>query len=126
MINSVRKKIQIAVLGCGRISQRHFDSIQKHKGDFDLISVCDNDVEVLSRIEKNYGVKGYLDLIEMLENESLDLVAICTPSGLHAKQAKLCAKYGVHVITEKPMATSWQDGVKMVKTVISMVYICLL
>jgi UDP-N-acetyl-2-amino-2-deoxyglucuronate dehydrogenase len=116
MVNNENKKIRIAVLGCGRISQSHFDSIQKHKEDIDLISICDTDDEVLSRSETNYGVKGYLKLKEMLENESLDLVAICTPSGLHAKQAELCAKYGVHVMTEKPMATSWQDGVKMVKT----------
>ena len=51
----------------------------------------------------------------MLENEKLDLVAICTPSGIHAKQTEICAKYGVNVMTEKPMATQWNDGQRMVK-----------
>jgi UDP-N-acetyl-2-amino-2-deoxyglucuronate dehydrogenase len=60
-------------------------------------------------------VKVYLDLSDMLENEDLDLVVICTPSGIHADQTELCAKHGVNVMTEKPMATRWSDGVCMVK-----------
>ena len=40
---------------------------------------------------------------------------ICTPSGIHAEQTELCAKHGVNVMTEKPMATRWSDGVRMVK-----------
>ena len=51
----------------------------------------------------------------MMENEELDLVVLCTPSGLHASQAELAAKHGVNVITEKPMATRWNDGLRMVK-----------
>ena len=51
----------------------------------------------------------------MLEIEELDLVAICTPSGIHASQAVLCANYGVNVVSEKPMATRWEDGIRMVK-----------
>jgi len=42
----------------------------------------------------------------MLENEDLDLVVICTPSGIHADQTELCAKHSVNVMTEKLMATS--------------------
>ena len=52
---------------------------------------------------------------EMIENEELDLVVLCTPSGLHARQTELAAKHGINVITEKPMATNWQDGLRMVK-----------
>jgi UDP-N-acetyl-2-amino-2-deoxyglucuronate dehydrogenase len=62
-----------------------------------------------------YKVNGYLDLEQMLKSEELDLIAICTPSGIHANQTELCAKYGINVMTEKPMATRWQDGVRMVK-----------
>lgn len=51
----------------------------------------------------------------MLAAEQLDLVALCTPSGTHPAQAMLAARRGVHVVTEKPMATRWKDGVSMVK-----------
>jgi UDP-N-acetyl-2-amino-2-deoxyglucuronate dehydrogenase len=52
---------------------------------------------------------------DMLKKEALDLVALCTPSGLHPEQAILAARQGVHVVTEKPMATRWNDGVRMVR-----------
>lgn len=46
---------------------------------------------------------------------SVDIVALCTSSGIHAKQAQLAASFGVHVLTEKPMATRYEDGLAMVK-----------
>ena len=109
------KKIRIAVVGCGRISKNHFDSIKAHQKNIELISVCDVNQQVLSKYKVKYKVNGYLDLEQMLKSEELDLIAICTPSGIHANQTELCAKYGINVMTEKPMATRWQDGVRMVK-----------
>lgn len=109
------RKIRIAVVGCGRISKNHFDSIEKHKDNIELVSICDIQHKVLSEHEAKYKVKGYLDLTDMLENEKLDLIAILTPSGIHADQTELCAKHGVNVMTEKPMATRWSDGIRMVK-----------
>ena len=109
------RKIRIAVVGCGRISKKHFESIKYHDEQLELISVCDTDPEILSETHEKYGVPTYLDLDDMVQSEELDLVVLCTPSGLHANQAELAAKYGVNVITEKPMATRWQDGMRMVK-----------
>mgnify|MGYP006413577651 CR=1 FL=1 len=109
------RKIRIAIVGCGRISKNHFGSIEQHQVDIELVSICDIQQDVLSEHEAKYKVKGYLDLEQMLENEKLDLVAICTPSGIHADQTEICAKYRVNVMTEKPMATRWDDGVRMVK-----------
>ena len=51
----------------------------------------------------------------MLQEERIDVIALCTPSGLHPDQAVTGAKHRVNVITEKPMATRWADGVRMVK-----------
>ena len=109
------RKIRMAIVGCGRISKNHFGSIEEHQDNIELVSICDVQQTVLSEHEATYKVKGYLDLSGMLENEDLDLVAICTPSGNHADQTELCAKHGVNVMTEKPMATRWSDGVRMVK-----------
>ena len=109
------RKIRMAIIGCGRVSKNHFNSIEKHQNNIELISICDTQKEILKKYEINFKIKGYLDLENMLENESLDLVSLCTPSGLHANQTKLCAKYGVNVMTEKPMATRWKDGLSMVK-----------
>ena len=85
------KKIRMAIIGCGRISKNHFDSIEKHQNNIELISICDIQKEILNKYKTKFNVKGYLDLEDMLENENLDLVSLCTPSGLHANQTKLCA-----------------------------------
>lgn len=109
------RKIRIAIVGCGRISKNHFGSIEKHAGEMELVSVCDIDPEVLTAHTQQYGVPGYRDLAEMLVTVKPDLVALCTPSGIHADQAVLAARHGVHVMTEKPMATRWSDGIRMVR-----------
>lgn len=109
------RKIRVAVVGCGRISKNHFGSIESHAADLELVAVCDVNAEVLAEHAQQYQVPGYLRLEEMLQNEKLDMVILCTPSGLHPDQAVLAAKYKVHVVTEKPMATRWADGVRMVK-----------
>ena len=114
-IVSSDRKIRVAIVGCGRISKKHFESIDARSDELDLVSICDSDANILDLYRKKYGVPAYLHLNEMIENEELDLVVLCTPSGLHARQAEVAAKHGVGVITEKPMATSWRDGLRMVK-----------
>ena len=114
-IVSSDRKIRVAIVGCGRISKKHFESIDARSDELDLVSICDSDANILDLYRKKYRVPAYLHLNEMIENEELDLVVLCTPSGLHARQAEVAAKHGVGVITEKPMATSWRDGLRMVK-----------
>lgn len=109
------RKIRIAIVGCGRISNNHFGSIEKHAANIELAAVCDNNPAVLAEHTNKYEVPGYLHLDDMLKAENLDMVALCTPSGIHPDQAVMAAKFGVNVMTEKPMATRWQDGVRMVK-----------
>ena len=109
------RKIRIAIVGCGRISANHFGSIETHHQHLELAAVCDIDPAVLHEHTNRYEVPGYHDLGQMLAHERLDVVALCTPSGIHPAQATLAAQAGVHVVTEKPMATRWKDGVAMVK-----------
>jgi len=109
------RKVRIAIVGCGRISRNHFGSIEKHADNIELAAVCDINPQVLNEHAQKYAVPAYRSMEEMLKSELVDLVALCTPSGMHANQAELAARYGVHVMTEKPMATRWQDGMRMVR-----------
>jgi len=115
MKSIIERKIGVAIVGCGRISINHFESIEKHQNDLELIAVCDSDSTILTRFKETYQTQGYLCMEDMLKVEKIDLVILCTPSGIHSNQTILAAKYSVHVMTEKPMATRWQDGVQMVK-----------
>ncbi|PID78403.1 MAG: oxidoreductase [Deltaproteobacteria bacterium] len=109
------KKIKLALTGCGRISGKHFEAIEKHSENIELAAICDTDDKKLQEAAEKYKVKAYKDYNIMLEDKNIDGVILCTPSGIHPEQTILAAKAGKHVITEKPMATRWADGVKMVK-----------
>lgn len=109
------RKIRIALAGCGRIAQKHFEAITAHNKELELAAVCDEDPDVFQRHAAGHAVPGYQNYEELLEKSDCDLVVLCTPSGLHAAQAIAAAKAGKHVMTEKPMATRWQDGQAMVK-----------
>lgn len=109
------RKIRIGIVGCGRISNNHFKAIGTFSDDFELVAVCDTDEQALSALELPDEVNKYRGLNGMLASENLDVITICTPSGLHAEQTVLAAKHGMHIICEKPMATKYLDGLRMVK-----------
>ena len=110
------RKLRIALVGCGRIAQNHFAAIKAHENDLDLVAVCDVNPEKLKIASNHWGAQGYTSLQSMLANlPDLDLVVLATPSGLHAEQTIEIAGHRCHVITEKPMATRWEDGKRMVQ-----------
>ncbi len=109
------RKIRIAIAGCGRISKNHFASIEKHADNIELVAICDADPKIQEAHQNQYNVPGYHRIESMLKAEKIDLIALCTPSGLHPAETILAARFGVNVMTEKPMATRWHDGVNMVK-----------
>jgi UDP-N-acetyl-2-amino-2-deoxyglucuronate dehydrogenase len=108
------RRIRFALAGCGRISANHFDALEKHAERAELVGVCDVDAGALARAVERTGAKGFKSLDAMLAATDADLVILSTPSGVHADQAVQVAEAGRHVMTEKPMATRWQDGKRMV------------
>jgi UDP-N-acetyl-2-amino-2-deoxyglucuronate dehydrogenase len=76
--------------------------------------VCDIDPAALEAAQDASGARGFSRLDDLLKTSDADVVVLATPSGLHAEQAIAAAQAGKHVITEKPMATRWQDGKRMV------------
>lgn len=109
------RKIRLALVGCGRIASKHFEAAKAHSDAVDLVAVCDDNPERLSRAVELTGSAGYDSLSALLSQSDADLVALATPSGLHPCQTIQVAESGRHVMTEKPMATRWRDGVRMVE-----------
>jgi len=107
-------KINIALLGGGSIASKHLKAIYSHSERLNLMAVCDKDPEALSSLEVQDSVKKFSDYDEMLNLKGLDIVSICTPSGLHSDQTIRASNKLLDVITEKPMAISLNDGLKMV------------
>lgn len=108
------RKIRFALVGCGRIARNHFDALKRHTEYAELVGVCDIDRHALEAAVELTGAKPYKDLQAMLRDCDADAVIVTTPSGLHAGQVIKIAQCGRHAITEKPMATRWEDGKRMV------------
>lgn len=126
------RRIRIALVGCGRISRNHIKAIAIHHERAELVAICDTQPELLQQAQlfveevaqENPGAavnptqfSNYNDLIAASTSGTtpVDLVVLATPSGLHSEQVIAAAEVGLHVCTEKPMATRWADGVAMVK-----------
>ncbi len=108
------RKLRFAVVGCGRICGKHFEALREQADRCELVAVCDTNPRRLALAMEQTGVVGYPQLRQMLAAQALDVAVLATPSGLHSSQTIEIASAGVHVMTEKPMATRWADGLRMV------------
>jgi UDP-N-acetyl-2-amino-2-deoxyglucuronate dehydrogenase len=109
------RKIRMALVGCGRIAANHFAAMEQHAQDIEVVDVCDVDPVALEKAVARTGAQGHAGLTQMLASTNADVVVLTSPSGLHPEQAVEIARSGRHVMTEKPMATRWHDGLRMVK-----------
>jgi UDP-N-acetyl-2-amino-2-deoxyglucuronate dehydrogenase len=108
------RKVRFALVGCGRIAANHFAATEKHADRAELVAVCEIDAKAREAAVNRTKAKGFDRLDKMLAESNADIVVLATPSGLHPDQAIEIAQSGRHVMTEKPMATRWQDGKRMV------------
>lgn len=109
------RRLRFALVGCGRISGHHVGALRQHAERAELVAVCDKDPAALEKAVAATGVPGHASLEELLAASDADVVVLATPSGLHPQQAIRCAQAGRHVVTEKPMATQWDEGRAMVR-----------
>jgi UDP-N-acetyl-2-amino-2-deoxyglucuronate dehydrogenase len=107
-------RIRFALVGCGRIAKNHMAAIKQHSANAELVAVCDVDPVALANAREDTGAPGFDRYTDVLARSNADIVVLATPSGLHPQQAIQAAQAGKHVMTEKPMATRWLDGKRMV------------
>lgn len=105
--------IKFAIIGCGRIAQRHAEHIARLGK---LVSVCDTNQEKADALAEKYQARAYYHINDLLEAEKeADVVAVCSPNGLHAEHTMASLRAGFHVLCEKPMAISVHDCGEMIK-----------
>ncbi|CAB4570760.1 MAG: gfo/Idh/MocA family oxidoreductase [Actinobacteria bacterium] len=106
----------IALVGCGRIAQRHADIVSKSEEfGLKLVAVCDLLESRVQAFSLKYSVPGYLDMDQMMLDTKPDFVAVLTESGNHASHVLRLVKYGSDIIVEKPMSLKIIDADKMIK-----------
>jgi UDP-N-acetyl-2-amino-2-deoxyglucuronate dehydrogenase len=105
--------IKFGIVGCGRIAQRHAEHIY-NKGE--LVAVCDDTKEKVDQLAAQYNAKAYYNIDDLLANEKgIEVVAICSPNGLHADHSIKALNAGFHVLCEKPLAITVYDCGRMIQ-----------
>jgi len=107
------RPIRIMLVGCGRISERHIDAITSN-AKLELVAVCDEVPDRAKAAGEKAGVPFFTSYEKMLDTAKADVVAICTPSGMHPRQGIMAAERGLHVICEKPLAISEEECLRMI------------
>lgn len=107
--------MNFAIIGCGFIAKKHAQAIENIP-DAKLIAVCDRVPEMMNYYKEAYGVETYIDSVEMLKNPFIDVVCICTPSGLHAVIAEEVAAAKKHIVLEKPIAMTLNETNRIIDT----------
>lgn len=108
--------LNFALVGCGRIAKRHSEllGLGQIKGA-QLVAVCDVVESKARDIGSIFSVNHYKDMHEMMRSEKVDVVVVLTESGNHAKNVVELAKYGRHIVVEKPMALTLDDADNMIQ-----------
>ncbi len=95
----------IAIIGTGNNARAHVLTVLKN-GKARLAALVTDDPEQGQALAASNGVECpiYTDLDQMLSDPEVEIVIVCTPNNLHARQAALAARAGKHLLIEKPVA----------------------
>lgn len=108
-------KVRIGVIGCGSIAQyRHLPEYAANK-EVELVAVCDIVEDRVNEVAKQYNAKPYMDYQELIQSGEVDAISVCTPNYLHAPISIATLNNGLHVLCEKPMATSREEAAAMIE-----------
>ena len=103
-----------AVIGLGKVADTHARALTSLPGSR-FVAVCDPITERAEAFASRYGVRAYLHLDDLLEDDEVQVVSICTPHPTHAETAIRAAQAGRHVLVEKPMAVRLADCDAMIE-----------
>lgn len=110
------KKINVAFIGCGKIAQvRHIPEANA-MDEVQIIGYFNRTKEKANEMAELYGGKVYGTYQEVLDDPKVDAVVISVANILHGEITVEALKKGNHVLCEKPMATSLEESIEMVKT----------
>jgi UDP-N-acetyl-2-amino-2-deoxyglucuronate dehydrogenase len=112
--NNSLSPLGFAIVGCGRAGERH----ATHVGKFGrFVAVCDLAPAAARGLSQSYGAEAFFDYGEMLKavRGKVDVIAVCTPNGLHCEHTIKAFEAGFHVVCEKPMAITVHECGDMIK-----------
>ncbi|MBD5462914.1 MAG: Gfo/Idh/MocA family oxidoreductase [Lachnospiraceae bacterium] len=111
-------KIKIGIVGCGGIAnQKHMPAMKQNSDLCEIVAVCDIILEHAQKAAAEFGVPGckvYEDYHDLLDNNDVEVVHVCTPNVSHSEITIAAFEAKKHVYCEKPMSHSMEEAKKMV------------
>ena len=109
------RRLNFALVGCGRVSENHLTALTSSNLPGRLVAVADADAQRAQQKGEKFGVPFYTDSERMLgEHPEIEVLDIATPTGYHATHVKALARFGKHIVVEKPMALTVEDCDQMI------------
>lgn len=108
-----KKKLGIGIIGTGSIAGHHLKSVQE-LANCQLVAMASSSKERAVKAAEKYGVKVYGSYKKLLKDKKVDMVIVCTHSGNHLGPTLAAAKFGKHVLVEKPIEISVKRADKMI------------
>ncbi len=109
-------EVRMGVIGLG-IGRWHLESYLAIP-ETRVAAICDVDEDRIRTAATRYGIaKIYTDYEELCQSDSIDAVSICVPNYMHTPIAICALENGKHVLCEKPLSSSLEDGEKVLETV---------
>jgi predicted dehydrogenase len=108
------KSVRVGIIGAGGIAQYYHVPHYQRCGNVQIVAACDVSETALEQIKAKCGVgKLYRDYQEMLDQEKLDLISICTSNDMHHPVALAAIAQGIDVYCEKPLALNYAQAKEM-------------
>ena len=103
--------LNVGIVGLGWVAGAHIETFKNVEGA-NVTAVCSRRTHDPADLERTYGLplKAYTDYAQMLADDTIDIVSICTPHPFHPEQAIAAAKAGKHLVLEKPIALTFEDA----------------
>lgn len=99
------KQIRTGIIGCGKIGLTHALALSA-LNESDFVAVCDAQLSRAQAFAARFRVQAFDSVPEMLRQAGVEAITICTPHPMHEEPCLQAARVGVHVLIEKPMASS--------------------
>lgn len=106
--------LRAAVVGVGSMGQNHA-RVYRSLPDVDLVAVADTQADRAERAGRLYDAAPYADCRDMLAAAKPDIVSVAVPTETHSEVARECLLAGCHVLVEKPIATTVDQGLSLVE-----------
>jgi predicted dehydrogenase len=104
--------LRVGLIGCGGVAPLHLNSYRQD-GRVSVVAVADVDEQRAGDLAARCGATPYTDFRQMIDRERLDAVSVLTPPAFHREISETALAAGVHVLSEKPLATTAADGQAM-------------